>query len=204
MINLSKKEKHSEDKPKKKINLALKIAIIIVIIILVLVATIFVAGYIFLHSKLDKLNYVDLSKEQIYIDEKVEEDLEEYRNIALLGIDARADTFDLGYRSDCIMIISINQKTNKVKIASVYRDIYMDVEGYGRDKITHAYAYGGPQLSLSTLNKNLDLNISEFVAVNFDTVRVAVNSIGGVTINVDDQEVKYINSYINALNKQFG
>ena len=71
MINLSKKEKHSEDKPKKKINLALKIAIIIVIIILVLVATIFVAGYIFLHSKLDKLNYVDLSKEQIYIDEKV-------------------------------------------------------------------------------------------------------------------------------------
>lgn len=185
-------------------NLALKIAIITIIIILILAIAIVITGYAFLHSKLNKLNYVDLSKENIYIDKTVEENLEEYRNIALLGIDAKADTFDLGNRSDCIMIISINQKTNKVKIASVYRDTYLNIDGHGLDKVTHAYAFGGPQLALSTLNKNLDLNISEFVAVNFDTVRTAVDNIGGVTINVDNQEVKYINGYIKDLNKQFG
>lgn len=208
MISLSKTEKHTEkhaeNKPKKKMNLALKIAIILIITILVLAIAIVITGYIFLHSKLNKLNYVDLPKENIYIDKTVEDDLEEYRNIALLGIDARADTFDLGNRSDCIMIISINQKTNKVKIASVYRDTYLNIDGHGLDKVTHAYAFGGPQLALSTLNKNLDLNISEFVAVNFDTVRVAVDSIGGVTVDVDSEEVKYINGYIRGLNQQFG
>lgn len=185
-------------------NIVLKIAIITLIIILVLAIAIVITGYTFLHSKLNKINYVDLPKEDIYIDKVVEENLEEYRNIALLGIDARADTFDLGNRSDCIMIISVNQKTNDVKIASVYRDTYLDIDGHGLDKVTHAYAFGGPQLALSTLNKNLDLNISEFVAVNFDTVRIAVDSIGGVTMNVDKYEVKFINDYINNLNKQFG
>lgn len=204
MINLSRKNKDLENKPKKKMNIALKITIIVIILILLLVATAFILGYIYVNNKLDKINYVDLPKENIYIDEVVEENLEEYRNIALLGIDARADTFDLGNRSDCIMIISINQRNGNVKIASVYRDTYLNIDGHGLDKVTHAYSYGGPQLALSTLNKNLDLNISEFVAINFDTVRTVIDSIGGITITLDDQEVKYINSYINGLNKQFG
>lgn len=187
-------------------NKVLKFFLILLISIIVIIVSAFVTINIMLNKKLDKINYVTLPKEDVYIDEQVSEDntLTEYRNIALLGIDAREDTFDVGNRSDCIMIISINNKTGEVKIASVYRDTYLDINGRGLDKVNHAYSFGGPALSISTLNKNLDLDITEFVAINFDTVRSAVDSVGGVSVTLDAQEIKYINGYINALNKQFG
>lgn len=204
MIILSKKDKKLETKPKKKTNIFLKILLILLIAIIIIVVVTFTTIYICLNKKLDKIDYVDLQKTDVYIDENVDNTLSDYRNIALLGIDARSDTFSAGNRSDCIMIVSINQKTGDVKIASVYRDTYLSINGYGLDKVNHAYSFGGPALAITTLNKNLDLNISEFVAVNFDTVRTAVDSVGGVTISLDSQEVKYINGYINALNSQFG
>ncbi len=190
--------------PKKKMNLFLKILLILIVAILIIVIAAFSTVYIMLNKKLDKIEYINISKTDVYIDEDVEQNLSSYRNIALFGIDARSDTFSAGNRSDCIMIVSINETTNDVKIASVYRDTYLDIKGYGLDKVNHAYSFGGPALAISTLNKNLDLNISEFVAINFDTVRTAVNSVGGVTMTLDSQEVKYINGYIDALNKQFG
>lgn len=201
---MSKKDNNLEAKPKKKMNLFLKILLIIFIVILVLVIAAFGTSYFYINSKLDKIEYSNLTKSDIYIDEAVDQNLVSYRNIALLGIDAREDTFEKGNRSDCIMIISINETTKEVKILSVYRDTYLQIDGYGLDKVNHAYSYGGAKLALDTLNKNLDLNISEFVAINFDTVRTAVDCVGGVTINVDSDEVKYINNYINGLNKQFG
>lgn len=204
MIVLSKKDKNLETKPKKKMNLFLKILLILFIAIVIIVVVAFATMYIYLNNKLGKIDYIDLPKTDVYIDENINNDLSEYRNIALLGIDARSDTFSAGNRSDCIMIVSINQNTGDVKIASVYRDTYLSIDGYGIDKVNHAYSFGGAGLALTTLNKNLDLNISEFVAINFDTVRTAVDNVGGVTITLDSQEVKYINGYINSLNSQFG
>ena len=195
---------NTEKTPKKPGKLIAKIFLGIFIAIIIVVLTTFISAYFFLKNKVGKINYMNITSSDIYINENVENDLSDYRNIALLGIDARKDTFGTGNRSDCIMILSLNQKTNDIKIISVYRDTYLDIDGYGLDKVTHAYSYGGPQLALSTLNKNLDLNITEFVAINFDTVRTAVNCVNGVTIKIDSQEVKYINNYINSLNKQFG
>lgn len=195
---------NTEKTPKKVGKLIAKILLGIFIAIIIVVLTTFISAYFFLKNKVGKINYMNITSSDIYINENVENDLSDYRNIALLGIDARKDTFGTGNRSDCIMILSLNQKTNDIKIISVYRDTYLDIDGYGLDKVTHAYSYGGPQLALSTLNKNLDLNITEFVAINFDTVRTAVNCVNGVTIKIDSQEVKYINNYINSLNKQFG
>ena len=195
---------NDEYKPKKIGSLIAKIFLGIFIAIVIIVLVAFFSGYFFLKSKLDKVEYTNLTRSDIQINDNIENELASYRNIALLGIDARKDTFGTGNRSDCIMILSLNTKTNDVKIASVYRDTYLDIEGYGLDKVTHAYSYGGPQLALNTLNKNLDLNITEFVAINFDTVRTAVDCVHGVEIQVDSQEVKYINNYINALNQQFG
>ena len=201
-INNGKKIK--KQKPKKKMNIFVKILLTLLILIVVFVTVVFSTSYIYLKNKLVKIDYVDLKSTEITINHGVDESLETYRNIALLGIDARSDTFGTGNRSDCIMILSLNEKTKDVKIASVYRDTYLNIDGHGLDKVTHAYSYGGPKLALNTLNKNLDLNITEFVAINFDTVRVVVDSIGGVEIPIDSQEVKYINGYINSLNKQFG
>ena len=199
-----KKEKDNITTEKKKMNLALKIFLIILVSILIVILTAGATFYIYLNNKLNKIEYSNLTKSDLDIDTEIDNNLAEYRNIAILGIDARSDTFSPGNRSDCIMILSVNKKTNEVKIASVYRDMYLDIDNRGLDKVTHAYSFGGPQLALNTLNKNLDLNISEFVAINFDSVRTAVDSVGGVSITLDASEVKYINGYINGLNHQFG
>ena len=139
------------------------------IIILILLGLTLGIGYAFISDKLSNVNFVDIDEANIELNSGVEQELKDYRNIAIFGLDSRDDSFS-NSRSDCIIIVSINKKTNDVKLTSVYRDTYVDIEGHGLDKITHAYAYGGPELAINTLNKNLDLNITEFVTVNFDTV----------------------------------
>lgn len=185
------KRLNKDEKPKKK-NIFLRIVVILLIILLILVIGAFATGSWYLNSELDKINYVEnVTRNEVSVDAQVEENLSGYRNIALFGLDTREDSFD-DSRSDCIIIVSINNSTKDVKLLSVYRDTYVDVEGHGLTKITHAYAYGGPALALSTLNKNLDLDITEFVTVNFETVRTIVNEIGGVTITVTDAEATRI------------
>ena len=90
-------------------------------------------------------------------------------------------------------------------LISVYRDTYVQIQGHGLDKITHAYSYGSAQLALNTLNTNLDLNISEFATVNFDVVADAVDELGGIEINIESQqEIKYLNDYIVETSKVTG
>ena len=189
------------EKKKKRRKSILKILLIIFVVFIVIDVILATSGYFYLKSKLSKIQYVPIDKSQIYIDEAVKSNLATYRNIALFGIDARKDTFSMGYRSDCIMILSLNEQTKEAKIMSLYRDSYLDIDEYGLDKVTHAYSYGGPKLALSTLNKNLDLNITEFVAINFDTVRTVVDKVGGINMHITKEETKYINGYIDELNR---
>lgn len=72
------------------------------------------------------------------------------------------------------------------------RDSYVAIEGHGDDKINHAYAFGGPQLAIKTLNENFDLNIDDFVAVNFTTLPKIIDMLGGVTIDITSEEVSHI------------
>ena len=178
-------KKHNVGKTFLKILLGIFIAIILLAIIA------FIVGYFFINNKLDKMNYVDLPTNEIEVNTGVEENLEEYRTIALFGLDTRTDSLE-NSRSDCIMLVTINNNTKDVKLTSVYRDTYLDIDGHGLDKVTHAYIYGNAKLAINTLNKNLDLNVKEFVTVNFETVRTVVNQIGGVTITVTDAEAKSI------------
>lgn len=187
-------------KPKKK-KKGLKIFLIVVLVLLIIAAILASLVFGYVYSLFSKMNYVKL--ENIEINEGIEETLKGYRNIALLGVDARANTYD-NTRSDCIIIISINQDTKEVRMTSVYRDSYLYIDGHGFDKVTHAYAYGGPQLAINTLNKNLDLNISEFVAVNFDAVVNIIDKIGGVGITIEPAELNYINKYIDGVDRQMG
>ena len=169
----------------------LKVLGILLIIILILVGLALGIGYAFISDKLSNVNFVDIDEANIELNSGVEQELKDYRNIAIFGLDSRDNSFS-NSRSDCIIIVSINKKTNDVKLTSVYRDTYVDIEGHGLDKITHAYAYGGPELAINTLNKNLDLNITEFVTVNFDTVETIVDSIGGITLTISDAEAGQI------------
>ena len=191
------------DRPKKRTGL--KVFGIIVLILVILLIAIIGGTYFYIHDKLSKIQHVDIDISQLDISDQVEENLSGYRNIALFGIDSRSiDDYGTGNRSDCIIIASINEKTKEVKLMSVYRDTYVQIEGHGLDKITHAYSYGEAPLAISTLNTNLDLNIKEFVTVNFDAVAEAINELGGVTINVDQSELKYINDYVRGTAQSTG
>ena len=193
-----------EDKVRKKTNIKKIILIILLVILIILFAGISV-GYWYIMDKLNRSEYIEISEEEIEINEGVEEKLTNYRNIALFGIDSRdQDSYASGSRSDCIIIASINEDTNEVKLTSIYRDTYLKITGHSLDKVTHAYAYGGPALAISTLNTNLDLNITEFIAVNFEAVADIVNSLGGISVNITSDELNYINEYIDSTSKNTG
>lgn len=197
-------EKIENKKQRKKKNTALKIVLILILIIILIIGGVVAGGYWYVNDKLGKMQQVHINEEELEINEEVEQNLSEYRNIAIFGVDSRANDLGKGNRSDCIIIASINNKTKEVKLLSVYRDTYVKIGNYGLDKITHAYSYGEAPLALSTLNTNLDLNIKEFVTVNFDSVAEAVNALGGVQIPVTSEEIKYINSYIDETSKVTG
>ena len=196
--------KHNEEKKKSKgLKIFLRVLLILLIIIVILAGI--AVGYV--TNKLGKITVEEIDEKAIGIDEETEEKLSGYRNIALLGIDSRADDYGVGNRSDCIIIASLDEKTKQIKLISVYRDTYMQIEEKGKqvlDKVTHAYAYGGAQNTLKALNTNLDLNITEYVTVNFDAVISAVDAMGGVTINIDSSEIEYINDYIKSTSQSSG
>lgn len=167
-----------------------KLLKILLILIIVIIALAEIAS-VFLGLKLNRINYENVTNKDIDINEGIEENLTGYTNIALLGLDARDNTFE-NSRSDCIMIISINNETKDVKIVSVYRDTFLDIEGHGLDKVTHAYAYGKAPLALGTINRNLDLDITKYVTINFNSVVNIVDAIGGVAVDVTGSEASQI------------
>lgn len=201
------REEENNMRKKKKMNKGLKIFLIILLVLVIFILGLGVAGYTFVNGKIGKMQKENIDTTAVGINEETKQELKGYRNIVLLGIDSRADDYGLGNRSDCMMIASINQETNEIKLISVYRDTYVYVMENGTkrlDKITHAYSYGGAQNTLKSLNEAMDLNITEFVTVNFDAVIAAVDSLGGVYIDIDESEIKYVNDYIDATSESSG
>ena len=185
----------TKEKKKRK---GLKVFGITVLVLIVILLAIVGAIAIFINSKIGMMQQVELDESDLGISEQAQESLSGYRNIALFAVDSRDDNLEKGNRSDGIIIASINNNTKEIKLISVYRDTYVQIEGHGLDKITHAYSYGSAPLAVKTLNTNLDLNITEFATVNFDAVAEAVDALGGVTINIESQsELNYLNSYID-------
>ena len=186
---MSRTENRKSEKRK-----GLKIVGITILVILVILLGIGVGGYSYIKGKLDKMQKVDINEADLEIDSQVAEKLSGYRNIAIFAVDSRSDDYGKGNRSDGIIIASINNKTKEVNLISVYRDTYLQIEGHGLDKVTHAYSYGEAPLAISTLNANLDLNIKEFVSVNFDAVAEAVNAIGGIELDITSAEMQTMNA----------
>lgn len=132
-------------------------------------------------------------------------DVDGYINILLLGVDSRNMDNINGTRSDMIMIASINEETSDVTLTSVYRDTFLkigDTSTY--DKVTHACAYGGPEMTMKTLNQALDLNISNYAVVNFKAVADLVDAVGGITVDVQEGEIYQLNKYTKQTAKNIG
>lgn len=188
----------------KKGNRVWKIALISLSVLLTVVLSVSAAAIWFVHDKISRMDRETEKVDETELQISKNENLTGYRNIALFGVDSRHGTLGKGNRSDCIIIASVNNKTHDVKLVSVYRDTYVKIEGHGYNKINVAYAKGGAQLALKTLNANLDLNISEFVTVNFDVLSNAIDLLGGIDMKITNAELEYINYYINDTNKWTG
>lgn len=167
-----------------------KLKITILVIIGIIIITIG-GGLLYVNSKLNKVQKVEINKDNLSIDKSIEDDKQksEIKNIALFGIDAPKGQVG---RSDAVMILTIDRLHNKLKLTSIMRDSYVDVPGHGNTKLTHAYAYGGPELAIKTLNENFKLNIEDFMAVNFTSMPEIIDKLGGVKINVTKEEIQHI------------
>ena len=164
------------------------ITFVIEILVLVLLA----AG-LFVAAKVGKIKRTDVSKGDIVINNDV--DLKGYTNIALFGVDSREGSLDKDAHSDAILVASINNETKDVKLVSVYRDTYLDNTNGEFRKATECYYFGGPSRAISMLNKNLDLYITDFVTVDFTAVADVVDALGGIDIDVQEDEIVHLNNY---------
>ena len=123
-------------------------------------------------------------------------------NILLIGSDTRA-AGSVG-RSDAMILVSINQKTETIYLTSFLRDCYVSIPGYGNTRLNHAFAYGGPDLLEKTLEQNFKVHVDRYVAVDFFSFMDVIDTLGGVYINVTEEEQKVTNNYIWSMNKLMG
>ena len=159
-------------------------------------------GGLFVYAKLGKLNHETINEEELDVNESVTENqvMKGYTTIALVGIDSRDDKLKSDWNSDTMIIASINNDTKKVKLVSVYRDTYLclgeDEDGNNSYGLANsAYCTGGAKKMINMLNKNLDMNISDFVTVNFQAVAETVELRGGIDVEMKKEEVVHLNNY---------
>ncbi len=193
----------AEKKPKKK---TWNYKLILPLEILILVVLMIFYGVWTMNNKMDTIDYNELTDDDIETNDNLNMDMEEYTNIALFGGDSRSGSVEQGTHSDTIIIVNINNTTKEVRLVSVYRDTFLEIakENPNNQKLTHAHYIGGPSMAINTLNRNLDLDIKDYVTVNFEAVTKAVDIIGGLEIELDSNEVKWINKNIEEQNKIFG
>lgn len=152
--------------------------------------------------KYNKFDINVLDRDEIIVNDGVFK--EGYTTVALFGGDSRDGKLEKGSHADTIMIASINNTTNAVNIASIYRDTLSLQENGDFAKINNAYYVGGPSGAINVLNLNYDLDIMNYVTVDFSALTQVIDLLGGVEIEVSSDEMIEMNNYINETAKISG
>ena len=189
-------------KPRKK---SKKILFILEIVVLLLfIGGLFVYGQI--SAKLDKIDIqeTDLADQDIVTNDQAPQ-MTGYTTYALFGLDHRSKNEKLNTEnSDTIIIASINNDTKAVKLVSVYRDTLLNVKDDTYSKANSSYAFGGPTNAVSMLNTNLDLNITDYVAIDFNALVTVVDCLGGLDIPLSYAEIVHMNNYCVETSEETG
>lgn len=199
MSSEQRKRKSTKKNQKKKI-----VLIVVELIVLVVLA---VALY-----GISKLNKID--RDETFVPDEVEvnediqsetvEVMDNFETIAVFGLDNRSNGKLTSGNSDVIIIVTIDNDTKEVKMCSVYRDTYLDIGGGKFRKANSAFTSGGAQAAISMLNKNLDLNITDYVTVDFNAVVECIDLLGGIEMTITDDEAHYMIGYMKEINKLTG
>ncbi len=189
--------KNKEESVKKRPSRAKKILFWVIVSVMFLIGVLcFGAAYVL--NNIDR-GSADMNHENLGIHEGLSNDV---KNVALFGVDARDDK--VAGRSDAMMIVSFDFKHHKVKVVSLMRDSLVDIAGYGKKKLNSAYALGGVELAIKTINRNFKMNITDYVSVNFNQMARIVDALGGVEVEITEAERKNANKYIREMAQELG
>ena len=187
-------------KRKKKSSISKKVLLVFLSFICILV----LVGSIAIINLSSKINTVEIDRSFVTDTgkEPIKED-EDVITVALFGSDYPYDKTKLG-ASDATMILSIDTKKGNIKLFSLMRDIYLDLPDGGKENLNYTFALGGPELILKTINYNFNLQVDKFVHVSLHTLPIIIDKLGGVELEITNEELDFINSYINSIDFQNG
>lgn len=161
--------------------------------VLVLLLAVTALWYVTISHLYDKVEYTPT---EILTDQPMKE--EGVTNILLIGNDSRAGGGD--GRSDAMILVSISNRTKTIYLTSLLRDIYVEIPGHESNRLNAAYAFGGPELLLETIKQNLDIEVNRYVQVNFQAFANLIDAVGGVELELTNEEVQLVNAYLNEYN----
>ena len=178
-----------------------------IILVVILIAVLAIVGIFAAKGKDEPQQRVKKPAKQVQTSaEEEQEDPDKVKegqgseDFVIFGVDTRSNNLGKGTRSDSIMILHVDHDAKTVKVASIYRDCMLHIEGHDYQKVTHAHSFGGPELALQTINENLDLTIEHYMTVNFINVADLIDKIGGVEQDITEEEAEVINGSIDELN----
>ena len=154
--------------------------------VLVLVAAFILIGVVMVNSVVNKFNHIDTE-----VSERPTSMKGSIVNVLLVGQDARSG--QEGQRSDSMIICSINKKSNKITLISLMRDTYVQIPGYGGNKLNAAFAYGGFDLLDQTIEENFGITIDANAEVDFEGFLAAMTAVGSLEIELTAEEAQYMN-----------
>lgn len=181
---------------KKKKTAKWKIVLIALVITFLLAAIAAVGAFILIYSNVSRTNYEPIAQSERSVDVLAEQ--KGVKNILLLGTDERVSGETS--RSDAIIVLSINENRKKIVMTSILRDSYVEIPGYGKNRINHAYQMGGAALMIQTIENNFKIPIDSYAKVDFFSFMGIIDKLGGVPITVTQEELGYLNGYIAEIN----
>lgn len=184
---------HTPKKKRKKKSFLWKLLRLLI----VLAAIVLIGVYLVVHLVYGKMNYSPIESVAA---ESVKED--GVTNILLIGNDSRENGED--GRSDAMILLSISNKTKTIQMTSLLRDMYVEIPGHDGNRLNAAYAYGGAQLLMETIEQNFGISVNRYVLVNFEAFANLVDAVGGVDLELTNDEVQYVNGYLVEYNMLTG
>lgn len=162
------------------------------------------AGAIAIYAKTisSKVNKLEIDKE--YVTDTGQEPPKESNDVITIALFGTDYTGVERGSTDTMMVLAIDKKTNKIKLCSLMRDIYVDLPEGGQRNLNYVVHDGGLQKTIKTINYNFNLKIDKFVEVNLYNLPKVIDSLGGVDLNITQEELNYINSYIKSIDKENG
>ena len=185
MAKKAAKSQKSQKKKRKKKHRLLKFLIAVAVIFVLLGAGLYqLVGVVY--GKMTYHEIASLTQAPMKEDGVV--------NVLLIGNDSRENGED--GRSDAMILLSVSNKTKKIYMTSLLRDMYVDIPGHDGNRLNAAYSFGGAELLMETIEQNLDITVNRYVLVNFEAFASLVDAVGGIELELTSEEIEYVNGYL--------